>query len=302
MTLMPALEAPILTSRATVPTFRGSSPVTGVLCTLLMAVPLFLEAQTGPATQDEGVVVFGRVTDRTTDEPVHSVRVVFEAEDPTIGQSWEGPADSTGIFVTARLPLGQYIVRVEAAGFAPVSEPWSLDELGDVDLRIGLVPAAFALEPILVAVSRRSRLESQGFFERRRVGLGYFLTRSEIEGRNAARVADLFYRIPGARVVGSGLMSTSSVRLRGGCAPLLVLDGSLLSRPTNLDDLLQISHLEAIEVYHGATAPIQYSRNTTCGTIMLWTRDPQPLERGVFSWRRILIAGGLLGGIVLLSR
>jgi len=287
---------------------RRSNTFTGVLCALLVAVPLVLEAQTEApshtelSSQDEGIVVHGRVTDRTTDEPIPSVRVVFETEDSRDGPTWEGHSDGIGTFVTARLPLGEYIVRIEVQGFSPVSEPWSLEELGDVDLRIGLVPVAIALEPILVAVSRRNRLERQGFYQRRNVGLGFFLTRSEIEALNALRVADLFYRIPGARVSGNSAMSTPAVRLRGGCTPVVVLDGILLTRPANLDDLLQISHLEAIEVYHGATAPIQYSRNTTCGTILVWTRDPQPLERGVFSWRRILVAGGLLGGIILLGR
>jgi len=58
-------------------------------------------------------------------------------------------------------------------------------------------------------------------------------------------------------VVGSGPMSAKAVRLRGGCDPLLAVDGNLLARPADLDDLLQMSHLEAIEGYHGATAPVQ---------------------------------------------
>ena len=38
--------------------------------------------------------------------------------------------------------------------------------------------------------------------------------------------------------------------------------------------MFQPGDLEALEVYHGPTAPIEYNGRSACGTIMVWTRSP----------------------------
>jgi hypothetical protein len=299
------LGGPIFTRRrpARVPdAFRASGPMAILMLALATVIPSHAHAQ-GPSAGGDvvGVVVHGRVTDRTTEEPLEGVRVSFFGLGAPGAYEWTGESSERGGFMTSELPLGTYWVEVERIGFASVSDSLTIGEAGELDFDIGLVPSTISLEPILVAVHRRDRLVDLGFYERRRVGLGYFLTRQEIEERNALSVSDLFRRVPGARVVGNSPTSTAAVQLRGGCRPILVLDGHLLTRPVSLDDLLQVSHLEALEVYHGATAPVQYSRQGTCGTIILWTRTAQATE-GSFSWRRVLVGGALGVGVILLAR
>ena len=113
-------------------------------------------------------------------------------------------------------------------------------------------------------------------------------------------MSDLFRSVPGARVIQGRGLSSASIVLRGGCTPLFVLDGSLLASPVNIDTWISVNSLEGIEVYNSATAPAQYTGLTTCGVVMLWSRDPftLPAPREL-TWRRILAALGIGALIVL---
>ncbi len=56
------------------------------------------------------------------------------------------------------------------------------------------------------------------------------------------------------------------------------------------------AQIGGIEVYpRPATTPIEYQRNVMCGTVLVWTRDPEP--GGEWSWRKI--AAGVTGFVVL---
>ena len=273
---------------------------------LLTAVsPARTDAQIVPSSAGEGagVAVMGRIIDIRTAEPIPSVRIAFRLPDSEGDPVWQGLSGSTGTFVTARMEAGEYDVEVQMLGYADLLNRITFAQDGDIDLRIELVPEALALEPVVVAVRRLSRLETQGFYERQAMGIGHFLNRADIEMRNPWRVADLFYGIPGARVIPATLGQPSpNVLLRGNCMPLIVLNGAPISSRIRLDEILHPQDLEAVEVYHGASAPIQYSQFTTCGTIMVWTRETRLVEGQPFSWRRLLAAAGVVAGLFLISR
>ncbi len=282
--------------------------IRGVLAVAWMAVagvPVALGAQLVPpnAAEREGVAVAGRVIDIRTGETIPSVRVEFRLPGEEGAPVWQGLSGSSGTFVTARMIPGEYEVSVAMLGYADVLSTLRLEEAGDVDLRVELVPEALAVEPVVVAVRRQSRLETGGFFERQAVGIGHFLTRQDIENRNPWRVADLFYGVPGARVIPASVgQPVPNVLLRNNCSPLIVMNGAPLSSRLRLDEILHPSDIEAIEVYHGSSAPIQYSQFTTCGTIMVWTRETRLQEGQPFSWRRLLAAAGVVAGLFLISR
>lgn len=272
---------------------------------LWLTFPALAAAQTEPLADSpgNGIAILVRVTDRTTLIPVNSARVVLRLVSDGPDAIWEGATRGNGTIVTPTLRLGEYEVTVDMLGFRPVAERVVLDESGDVDLRIELVPEAVALDPIVVAVRRRTRLENQGFYEREASQIGYFLTREEIEARGPFRISDLFYTIPGARVIPARAgQSAALVLLRNQCVPLIVLDGSPITIPIRLDELLNVGDIEAIEVYHGPSAPVQYSPFTTCGTIMVWTRETRLLEGDPLSWKRLVAGATILGLIILLGR
>ncbi|MCJ7629704.1 MAG: hypothetical protein MUO50_15115, partial [Longimicrobiales bacterium] len=86
-----------------------------------------------------------------------------------------------------------------AFGFGRVTQRLELKRGREVDVRIELVPEPLELPPLVVVSERRSRLEVLGFYERRRLGQGYSLTREEIETRRPALASDLFRMVPGVR-------------------------------------------------------------------------------------------------------
>ncbi len=249
---------------------------------------------------DRQVVVTGRVGDQTTGRAIENARITFGLAGGDELLTWEGSSGSNGQFVTGRIPQGAYLLRISALSFASVSQPVMFTTDGVVELRVELVPAALQLDPIVVTSTRQSRLEREGFFDRREIGLGHSFTREEIEARGPSRLSDLFYGIPGTRVLSPRPGRPARVRLRDGCVPRIVLDGVPLGSPIALDELLTVGEVEAVEVYHGSSAPVQYL-SLSCGTILVWTRELGSVEGEPFSWRKLLATLGLLGTLVFLT-
>jgi len=276
---------------------RPSNRIAALLVgALLIPGPGALEAQEEPRdtlrSDQEGVLVRGRVVDLSSSRPLPAASVVLEhLEDPEGG--WSGLTDSVGVFRAPRLPPAEYTIRVEALGFDPLEHRLALAGYGSADLQIELAPAALELEPIVVVSRRRTRLENAGFYERRERGFGHSLTREEIEERQAMFVTDLVRTMPGVTVTPGTMGRGGVLRMRGGCEPDVVLDGVRLSAPVRLDDILSVNDLEGIEIYSGSTTPMQYSRSS-CGTVLAWTRDPGTGDGKPWSWKRVGAAAGFL--------
>lgn len=262
-----------------------------------------LVAQDIPVVEpDEGVRVFGSVVNRATGEPIPSASVALALVGSDGESLWSGESDTSGRFRTSVLPLGGYDLRIEVLSFSPLSHLLVLPAAGIVDVGAQMVRIDFALEPIVVSARRRPRLETTGFYERREVRSGHFLSREDIENRAPSRISELFRTVPGARVIQGAFGRGNVIRLRGACEPLVVLDGIVIAQPVRLDELFPVMGIEGIEVYHGMSAPVQYAGMTTCGVIMLWSRDPTTVEGSGITWKRGLAAAGLAVLIVFGAR
>jgi hypothetical protein len=250
------------------------------------------------------VLIAGYVVDRTTEEPIARAAVTLVELDGNDEPMWSGSTDSTGSFTAGAVPVGSYELKVDVMPFARLTHLLVLAQEGVVDLRVEMVKVDYELPPIVVAVRRVSKLELNGFYDRRGEGRGTFLTREDIAQRSPSRVSELFRSIPGARILQSSFGQGNSIRLRGSCIPVYVLDGVVLSGAVVIDDLLPVAGIEGIEIYHGAAAPMQYVGMTSCGAVMLWSRDPASVAAASLStWRRVLgVAVGVGALAVFLSR
>jgi hypothetical protein len=105
------------------------------------------------------------------------------------------------------------------------------------------------------------------------------LTKEQIADRGPGRLSDLFFSIPGVRlaqrdgVAGPVVTVPRGKLLSGGtdtCIPPIWIDGIL----TNIIDLdiINPDHIEGLEVYVGARAPLRYASD--CGAILIWTKVP----------------------------
>jgi hypothetical protein len=268
----------------------------------LTVLPAALAGQGAPPESPEGPIrLTGTVFDRSEEEPITgaAIRLVrIDAEDAPI---WEGVSDEEGRFRAADIPVGEYRIEFQVPRYSPLSSDVVISENSTVDVEARMVPVdVVELEPVVATAVRRNRLEAEGFYDRRRMASGQFVTREEIETRSPNRVTDLFQMIPGVQVIPEAMGPT--LRLRNGCVPRVVLDGAILSEPVFIDDIIGSQDLEAVEVHNASSIPSQYVGQTACGVVMLWTRDAAELTAGnPPSWRRFAVWIGLAAALLVLG-
>lgn len=279
--------------------YRRATVIT--LALLALAAGPSLYAQDAEAEPDEGIQIVGVVQDLSSGTIIPAASI--ELNPITQGLSpFQTLSNEEGRFQFEHVPPGEYTLEVQALGYHEMVEPVEVGEEGPVEVRIEIVPQALELEPVVVTALQRGYLDRAGFYDRQRRGSGTHLTRDEFLARASFQVSDVFRSIPGARVVQRpGPGQSADVAFRGGCVPDLFVDGIQTVQGTSVDDVLALQDVEAMEVYRGpGAAPSQYSRGT-CGSILIWTREPGGGDRP-FSWRRVAAGAGFVLGALLLTR
>lgn len=263
-----------------------------LLFSVLVSSPAVCAQERTEPGADRSVRLVGTVVDRVSGEPVPLVSVQVAGPESPDEPVWTGLADGRGGFLTDPLVPGTYELRVAGRLFSPVSHLLLLEEPGVVDLRIEMVRARYELEPVVGAARRQNLLERAGFYDRQLSSGGAAVDRDEIEVRDPHLVSDLLREFPGVQLrTGGEVGQGADVRLRGGCMPLYVLDGVVLTGAGSLDEIVSVVDVEGMEVHHQASVPIEYRSLTNCGVIMLWTRDPGVPVRHEFSWLQVIWAG-----------
>ena len=190
-------------------------------------------------------------------------------------------SDDSGRFHVAQMPVGARGVFVRRLGFAPARAPIT-PSAGSIDsVRVTLRAIAQPLPQITVqdehdSLSKKVLAE---FWARRARGFGKFLTRDEIEQKNASQFVDVVRNVSGVRIqIARG---RPDIRFRGAafgnprdCPPQYWLDGIPLQNGGA--DEFSPTNVEAIELYSSpATTPPQFNtRSATCGTVVVWSRLP----------------------------
>lgn len=281
----------------------ASSPTARAL--LLVLATALAGTRSALAQEDAAaasVLVSGKVRDSSTGQPVPQARVWLMTDSAAGGRIvWSGITDEDGEFGATPLAQGMLEIHVEAFGYRDASGPVEATVTGEVSVSVDLVPAPLEMEPIVVATSRRSRLATSGFYERRKQGQGYFLTRQEFEKRSPTRPSDVFRMMPGVQVVPTRRPGSAMLQFRG-CTPDLVLDGVPLVGPTSVDDIVHVGDIEAVEVQSGAHFQTRPGASP-CGTVTIWTREGGRDENGrPMTWRRWLAVGGFVLLALVMAR
>jgi len=196
-------------------------------------------------------------------------------------------SDGKGEFHVTEIPAGRQHVSVRRLGYAPLET--DLEFVADETLR-----RALALTPITmldsVLVTARTRDPAMDDFEQhRKLGLGKFLTRVDLEKNNGRQLSDIMRQttpsmIPVRMYDGKAYL----MNRRRGCYSAVILDGIVMYKgqadklspdiPMPRFDLnsIGVSAIEAVEVFNGpAETPAQYmGLNTECGVVVIHTRRP----------------------------
>jgi len=249
---------------------------------------------------DSASTVQGEVREHETGRPLAGAAVSLASGPGGTRGIGTRVTDSEGKFLFRRVPPGSYRLIVTLMGYREVRDTLEVDMEADLDLVLPMSVSPVPLEPLVVEVRRRDRGILSDFERRRRTRSGTFFDREDIEARHPMLFTDLLRMVPGARVVPTGPYD-HTVRLRGGCRPALWVDGMPLMTVEGVDHLLPTMDLEAVEVYHSPSLPVEFGANG-CGAIVVWTRRGEAGEGTGSLWRRLAFAVGFLALALLATR
>ena len=190
-----------------------------------------------------------------------------------------------GRFFITRMYAGVVEVSVRRLGYEPAKARARIQDGSVSVIEVILIARPAQLDQVDIAASQRQRAGVEGFHQRRRQGLGTYVTREDIDTRNTMSVSAMLRTVPGIRFISvRGNSSAQGVRFnntsirRGDCAPMLWIDGQ--AAPGLEVDDVNLPDIEGIELYNGpSTTPMQFSqqqKDNTCGTIVIWSRPPPP--------------------------
>lgn len=184
-------------------------------------------------------------------------------------------SDDSGGFRIPSLPRGAASLVVRRIGFKPVTVETRL--AADVPLGVLLEANAQTLTKVVVEDRRRSYEGPLANFNRRRdFGIGRFITRGQIDARNAIRTTDLLRMMPGVQVMSTS-RGVNVLRLRGArCDPLVWIDGTPAYSGYFDIDALAPHTLDGIEIYNGVSeVPVELRGprgEERCGVVAVWSR------------------------------
>lgn len=176
------------------------------------------------------------------------------------------------------LPQGRYRYEVEHIAYGVQRGQIEVRSAQTHALEIRIAPRALELEPITVTVEFRPHwLVKQGFYQRKEMGLGFYLSPEDIERRSPSRFSHLVEMAPGVEVLRVcrpdcyRVLSMDITRHRM-CSPEVYLDGKKLRLPQTfaLDDV-PVWDVAAVELYTGISeTPAEFYG--LCGSLVIWTK------------------------------
>jgi hypothetical protein len=216
-----------------------------------------------PAPAVHAAVLEGRVQ-RPDGTPV--VGAIVEIE----GTTDSATTGDEGAFMIRGLPSGTHMLDVRSVGFEPASVVVELTRREVRRVVVAMMNAAYVLSPVIVQAQQLAKgYANVGFTQRKRVGVGQFMTLDEITHRQAQQFTDLFTNFHGVRLAYGGPAGTDVVPSRGigGCL-VYVIDGQPFNTVVHgeLDAMLLPESLAGIEVYTPATVPEEFKVRSLPGT------------------------------------
>lgn len=248
---------------------------------LALLAALVLTAPPLQAQQLAGVVL-----DSISQQPVVGARLVLL---DSTGAALAVKVTSTDGAFSFKLPrMGEYRLLVSRIGYPSIAtKRFVVDSAFTARVSLTLPSTPLTLDTVKVVASgteqRLQYLADAGFYRRRQIGFGHFLTRAEIEKRDPLFMSDLLHDMPGVRVTCCDITmrAANTMFMRGKCQPSVVLDGVVLRAggvgspgDLSLNDLINPFNVEALEVYPGPEGvPVQYAGYLSpCGAIIVWSR------------------------------
>jgi hypothetical protein len=186
-------------------------------------------------------------------------------------------AGANGEWTIPDAPGGTRLLEIRAVGFFPERRTVNVID-GAEPVRVALKTYKSVLDTLKVVAQYDRTGGLEGFQERRRRGLGRFMSAEDIAKRSPTFTSDLLMMVQGLAVDGvAGIDRT--IRMKGmfteTCEPAVYLNGSLMvgMSATDVDLLIPARNIVGIEVYAQTQAPPQFVPGLSeCGSIVFWTK------------------------------
>jgi hypothetical protein len=206
-------------------------------------------------------------------------RSISGAELTVEGTTVRGVTDERGEVRFNAVRGGPATIRVRRLGFRPATLDIVVDQRVPATSIVTLALIPQRLATIVVKGGSHYTGRMAGFYQRRDLGIGHFVSRERLEHDNPSQLTDIFRRLPGVQITSTRFIR-NAIRFRGNggsCWPLVWLDGAPLPTAEFDLDFLSPSSIEGIEVYSGISQiPPQFmgSRGLgSCGVIVVWSRE-----------------------------
>ena len=248
------------------------------------------------AGSQEPTVLFGVVTN------LNGLRLAG-VEMTIANTSLRAVTNDSGQFQFDTPPTGRLHLRARRVGFRQADHALKLDAGASRQEDFELEGVPEVLDSVRILGQQQGTGRMAAFWNRRMIGVGAFITRSEIEHRGAYRSSDLLRTINGVRVLGdnpsgrpiiqmgrmavmAGTMRSTDPRksntdFASKCQVNYYVDGNWVNPETfHMDDLAP-SSIEAVGIYRGPAEipPAFRQRETACGLIVIWTREGPAKEK-----------------------
>jgi len=251
-----------------------------------------------------GATFTGVVLNDSTRAPISGAEVAIVDVGKTV------ITDSRGAFTLSGIPAGEHEILVRRIGFGAANTRLTFTGHETLERRV-VLGRAVVLETVSVSAKAIERALAS-FEENRRLGLGHFMTRAELEKYTGMRLATVLQQIPqmdmrhgrgeaawvssrhvrppmcpsrnaAACLRSQGFYIPDTAEANQGmpmaCYALVYLDDVLMNgatEPTEPFDIssIAVDQVEAVEFYSGpAQTPLKYSRmGSNCGVLAMWRR------------------------------
>ena len=203
-----------------------------------------------------------------------------------------GPATQTnerGEWTLTGAPSGTRALEIRAIGYYP--EHRAVDVGAQMTpLRTSMSTMKAVLDTIRISVSRLANRKPTGFEDRRRTGIGHYITAEDIARFRPLLTSHALRTVPGITMEPSRTPGeATSIQMRGAfgqCSPAIYIDGHFMHdlSAEDIDDFVNPEDVAGIEVYVD-NAPAQFSTGLagvgrlkpdsptmTCGSIVIWSK------------------------------
>ncbi len=234
----------------------------------------------------------GVVLDEATRKPVPYVTVSLQNADNEHVRHTS--TDEDGTFLLVAPDVTDYFLHVKRIGYSENTGGPFLVETGDtLSVQFRVMETAESLGEVTVEGTPYEQtlienyLKSNNFYTRQKRGLGVFMTREEIEEKNAVQMADLFRGMHGVRVSVTPYGETVISSNRRSCSPDVIVNGHTVNfsaplvlegtgnvgLPVKIERHANLENLVGVEIYAGIPGqPAEFGPKSYCGAVVLWTR------------------------------